>query len=329
VRDVDVSAYGDGQLFRFSGLVRTASEDPADVARIVVEYRDASNTVVLDAFDTGEIASPAEWRAVIDEREAPAGTAFIRVTLTGDGEYFDRLSLVSLKTATLTVGNVTVYEAQTGTIQALFPVRLSCPVGADVAMTYSTADGTALAGQDYLSTSGSLTLPAGTTEVSIPVTVLSDDVHELHETFRVLLGDASPEWVVRLDPVGVGTILNDDFCARSPGFWKTHAELWPVQALVIGGVEYGAAGMMALLSYEGTDASNHLARQLVTTELNLLVGSAPSILPVVAQAHAFLAAHPPGSKPSGALKAQANAIKDQLDIYNNSGCVEVPVIPGN
>ena len=327
--DVDVSAFGAGQLFRFSGLVRTASEDPADVARIVVEYRDASNTVVLDAFDTGEIASPAEWRAVIDEREAPAGTAFIRVTLTGDGEYFDGLSLVSLKTATLTVGDVTLYEENTGTAQALFPVRLSCPVGADVATTYSTADGTALAGQDYLSTSGTLSLPAGTTEVTMPVTVLGDDVHELHETFRVLIGDASPEWVVRLDPAGVGTILNDDFCARSPGFWKTHPELWPVQSLVIGGAEQDAAVTMALLSYNGPDASNHLARQLVATELNLLVGSAPSILPVVGQAHALLAAHPPGSKPAGALKEQVNAVKDQLDQYNNSGCEQDPVIPGS
>lgn len=325
-RDVDVSAYGEGRLFRFSGRVRTASDD---VARIVVEYRDASNTLVLDAFDTGEIASPAEWRQVLDERQAPAGTAFIRVTLTGDDSYFDGLSLVSLKAATLTVGDVEVYEAHAGTVQALFPVRLSCALGSDVATTYSTADGTALAGEDYLSASGPLTLPAGTTEVKVPVAVLSDDVHELHETFRLLLGNASPEWVVRLDPVGVGTILNDDFCARSPGFWKTHGEVWPVQSLVIGGVAYGAPGMAELLSYNGVDASNHLARQLVATELNLLVGSDPAILPVVAQAHALLAAHPPGSKPSGALKEQVNAVKDQLDAYNNSGCEQVPVIPGS
>jgi hypothetical protein len=32
----------------------------------------------------------------------------------------------------------------------------------------------------------------------------------------------------------------------------------------------------------------------VATELNLLVGSDPAILPVVSQAHQFMAAHPPG-----------------------------------
>jgi uncharacterized repeat protein (TIGR01451 family) len=335
-QDVDVSAYGDGRVFRFSGFVRTAVENPSDVARIAVEYRDASNTLVLDAFDTGEVMSPAEWRQVFDERRAPAGTGWIRVRLlatrfsgTGNDAWFDGLSLVSLKTATLTIGDVRVYEGNTGTTQAVFPVRLSCALDTGVAVAWSTADGTALAGQDYLSTSGSLSLPSGTTQATIPVTVLSDDVHELHETFRVLLGEASPTQVVRLDPVGVGTILDDDFCARSPGFWKTHPEVWPVQALVIGGLEYDAAGMMALLSYNGPNASNHLARQLVATELNLLVGSDPSILPVVAHAHELLAAHPPGSNPTGTAKDEVDAVKDKLDRYNNSGCKEGPVIPGS
>ena len=67
----------------------------------------------------------------------------------------------------------------------------------------------------------------------------------------------------------------------------------------------------------------------MATELNLLMGSSPSILPSVSQAHAFLAVHPPGSKPSGALKEQANAIKAPLEAFNTSGCVESPVIPGS
>jgi hypothetical protein len=331
---VEVSAYDDGQLFRFGGFVRSAAESPSDVARIVVEYRDASNLVVLDAFDTGEIASPSEWRQASDERKAPTGTGWIRVRLiatrftgTGNDAYFDGLSLVSLKAATLTIGDVTVYEGHLGTTPAVFPVQLACPIDREVLATYATVDGTALSGQDYLATSGSLSFPPGGTSAEIPVTVLSDDVHELHEAFQVLLGDALPEGVVDLDPVGIGTILNDDFCPRSPGFWKNHQEVWPVQALVLGGVEYDAAGMIALLSYNGSDASNHLARQLVATELNLLVGSDPAILPVVAQAHEFLAGRPPGSQPSGAHKEQAIALKDLLDQYNNSLCEEDSVSP--
>ncbi|HEX7184807.1 MAG TPA: Calx-beta domain-containing protein [Thermoanaerobaculia bacterium] len=330
-QDVDVSAYaariaGGGQIFRFSGFVRTASEDPSDVARIVVEYRDASNTVVLDAFDSGEIASPAEWQAVFDERPAPAGTAWIRVLLAGTDAWFDGLSLVSLRAATLTVGDVAVYEGHSGTTQAPFPVRLACLVEGEVQASYATADGTALAGQDYLAASGSLTFPQGTISATVPVSVLGDDVHERHETFTLDLTQAAGSLVL-LDPRGTGTILNDDFCPRSPGFWKTHNEIWPVQSLVIGGVEYNASGLSALLSYNGSDAASHLARQLVATELNLRVGSDPSILPIVRQAHDLLVLYPSGSNPRGAARDQVNQVKDRLDAYNNLPCQEDPVIP--
>jgi fibro-slime domain-containing protein/uncharacterized repeat protein (TIGR01451 family) len=338
-QDVNVAAYAariaaGGQLFRFAGKVRSASESPSDVARIVVEYRDASNAVVLDAFDTGEIASPSEWRQVLDERPAPAGTGWIRVVLKGtrftqpgNDAYFDALSLVSLKAPVLTIGDVTVYEGTTGITPAIFPVRLSCPVSGVVQTNWATSDNTAVAGQDYLAAAGALSFAPGTTEGTVTVQVLGDTVHERHETFKVTLDPVAG--VALVDPLGLGTIVNDDFCARSPGFWKIHSEVWPVSSLTIGAAAYDAAGMLALLSYNGSDSSTHLARQLVAAELNLRVGSDPAILPVVRQAHEILIAWPPDSKPTGAVKDQVDALKNQLDAYNNPGCTEVPVIPGN
>ena len=130
-----------------------------------------------------------------------------------------------------------------------------------------------------------------------------------------------------LDPRGDGTILDDDFCARSHGFWKTHTEVWPTDHLEIGGVEYEMADLLALLEYNGPDASGHLALQLVATKLNLLVGSEPSILPVVEDADAFLALFPPGSSPEGADRKTADDLKNLLDAYNNPSCTETPVIP--
>ena len=94
-------------------------------------------------------------------------------------------------------------------------------------------------------------------------------------------------------------ILNDDFCPRSPGFWKNHPEDWPVDYLVLGGVEYGAAELLELLEYNGPDAASKLARQLVATKLNLAVGSDPFIVPVVEEADLFLVDFPPGSNPRG------------------------------
>ncbi|MCP4660276.1 MAG: hypothetical protein GY856_33160, partial [bacterium] len=69
----------------------------------------------------------------------------------------------------------------------------------------------------------------------------------------------------------------DDFCPRSHGYWKNHTELWPVDWLVLGGMEYDAAELYALLRYNGRDAASKLALQLVATKLNLVRGSDPRI----------------------------------------------------
>lgn len=349
-QSVSVQAYevrvssAEGQRFAFSGRVRTAPESPADTARIVVEYLGGAGSVVLDAYDTGEIVSPDGWREVTDERTAPAGTGWIRVRLiatrfTGPSNdaFFDALELRSLRAATLSVDDVTVYEGDPGTTtDAVFTVSLACPVDGEVTVDFSTADGPAdgtvdggaVAGDDYLSTSGGLAFAPGETGKEVPVTVLGDALHELHETFTLeLSGHAPSDVAVLLDPSGTGLILNDDFCPRSPGFWKNHTDLWPAERLEIGGVEYGFDDLLGFLRARGGDATLHLARQLVATKLNLLVGSEPDILPVVEDADAYLIVFPPGSNPKRQDKQDGNAIKDLLDAYNNSPCEETPVIP--
>jgi fibro-slime domain-containing protein/uncharacterized repeat protein (TIGR01451 family) len=337
-QDVDVSAYADRvdsglQRFQFEGMVRTLNEVPSDTVTLVVEYRDAAGA--LDVFDSGQIASPLGWSPVSEERLVPAGTRSIRVRLIADlfggttnDAWVDGLSLTALRAPSIYISDERVYESPAGTINAVFDVTLSCELDRPSSVLYSTADGTAVAGEDYLTVGGALTFPAGSTRQTITVPVLGDDIHERHETFVVDLVGPEPQGLVSLlDPQGEGTIVNDDFCARSPGFWKTHDEVWPVRSLVMGGRLYSEAEMAALLGYNGPDASNHLARQLVATRLNLEVGSSPAILPDVQAANTFLASFPPSSNPKGANKDRANAIKNKLDAYNNSGCEQVPVIP--
>jgi hypothetical protein len=338
---IDLGPYADridtgDQPFAFHGQLRTAAEDPSDVARILVEYRAADGTL-LDAFDSGEIAAPTGWQRVEDTRPAPVGTRQVhlrllatRFTEPGIDGYFDALSLTSRRTAVLTTADVEVREGDGEPVEALFLLTLNCPVEGETQVTYATADGlppgAAVAGEDYLATTGTVTIPEGETTAAVPVTVLGDAVHEVHEHFFLDLATAS-ENLVLLPKAAIATIRNDDFCARSPGFWKTHREVWPVESLVIGAVEVNAEEMMALLEYKGPDAANHLARQLVATKLNLLVGSDPWSLPTVEEADAFVTEYPPGSNPRGAARTEGNGIKDVLDGYNNSGCTEVPVVP--
>lgn len=339
-QDVDVRAYAaqiatGKQQFRFSGFLRTFDELPSDVAQIVVEYRNEADGTVLDVFDTGQTASVLAWAAVEDVRAAPVGTGWIRVRLVAtrftegtNDAYFDALSLRSLGVSTVTVDDVELYEGDTGSREAIFTVQLSCPLEAPLAVRFQAADGSAVAVEDYLATAGTLVFEPGTVSLEVAVPVVGDEIHERHESFHLDLTLDDPRALVALvDPRGDGRIVNDDFCARSPGFWKNHVEDWPLAELEVGDVRYDAAGMLALLEYNGPDAASHLARQLVATELNLAVGADPEIVPTVEEAHLALVLHPPGSRPRGADRVLVETLKDVLDAYNSSDCAQVPVDP--
>ena len=109
---------------------------------------------------------------------------------------------------TLSIGDVSVTEGNSGTITATFPVTLSAAATSAVTVTYATANGTATAGSDYAATGGTLTFPAGTTTQSIGVTVNGDTTVEPNETFTVTLTSPSGATLVRA--TATGTIVNDD-----------------------------------------------------------------------------------------------------------------------
>src|SRR5207244_3393558 len=107
----------------------------------------------------------------------------------------------------MTIGDVTVTEGNTGTRAASFTVTLSAAYGQPVTVAYTTSNGTATAGSDYQASSGILTIPAGQTTGTITVLVNGDRLAEPNETFVVNL--SSPNAVIT-DGQGVGTILDDD-----------------------------------------------------------------------------------------------------------------------
>ncbi len=91
---------------------------------------------------------------------------------------------------------------------AVFTVTLSSPSAQIVTVAFTTADNSAMAGNDYQSTSGSLTFMPGETIKSVTVAVVNDSLDEPNERFVVnLLGAMSAG---ASDPQGVGTILAND-----------------------------------------------------------------------------------------------------------------------
>lgn len=91
---------------------------------------------------------------------------------------------------------------------ALFTVVLAEPATQDVTVNYRTVNGTATGGEDYAEAVGSITIPAGETMVTIPVTVYGDDLYEgASETFTIELLDPATNEVIAS---GIGEILDNE-----------------------------------------------------------------------------------------------------------------------
>ena len=104
----------------------------------------------------------------------------------------------------LSVANATATEGE-----ALeFALQLSHPWIAPVVVEYETADGTAVAGEDYVAQQGRVTIPTGVREVVLPVATIGDDLDEVaNETMRLLLSGADNAIITGN---ATGVIADDD-----------------------------------------------------------------------------------------------------------------------
>jgi chitinase len=108
----------------------------------------------------------------------------------------------------LSVSNAEIVEGASGTRNIVFTLSLSQAIAQSVSVGFTTQDGTALAGSDYVARSGTVTFAAGQTSKTVSVAVRGDTAVELDESFNLVLSN-----VVRatLAPGGgTGTIRNDD-----------------------------------------------------------------------------------------------------------------------
>jgi hypothetical protein len=109
----------------------------------------------------------------------------------------------------LSIGDVSIAEGNSGTATATFNVTLSAPTPQVVTASWATANGTAVAGSDYTAASGTVTFPANsTTPQTVSVQITGDTGVEPDETFDVNL--TAPTNATIADGQGTGTITNDD-----------------------------------------------------------------------------------------------------------------------
>jgi hypothetical protein len=100
-----------------------------------------------------------------------------------------------------------------------FPITLSHASTAPISIKYSTFNGTAIGGTcggtiDFKSQSNkTLTIPAGSTSISLPITICADSIDELQENFTVTISSPSSSTAIVPTigtPTGTGLIDDDD-----------------------------------------------------------------------------------------------------------------------
>src|SRR5262249_38085299 len=84
-QDVDVSAYAASiargkQRFSFEGYVRSFPQGSLDTSRFILEYRNASGSI-LATFDSTQIGISTAWQRVAHTQTAPVGTTVVRVRM--------------------------------------------------------------------------------------------------------------------------------------------------------------------------------------------------------------------------------------------------------
>jgi len=113
----------------------------------------------------------------------------------------------------LSIADVALSEGNSGSKPFAFVAKLSKTSTSPISVRYTTANGTAFAGSDYLTTTGIVTFAAGQTLRTISVNVVGDTLVESNETFSVNLSSATGATIS--DSQGIGTIINDDAGVRS------------------------------------------------------------------------------------------------------------------
>jgi hypothetical protein len=192
-----------GAELTVAGRKIAVPDDCADPCLFTLTF-DADATPTLTISET--FTNPA-WIAVFSGDCRPDGTVQIRRGQRA-GCQIDNVGIEAAPPSQLSLANTAVKEGDAGTKTILVPIALDAPPLQDVTVAFATANGTATQPNDYIATSGTLTIPAGVASAAVPVQIVGDAVAEPTQTFTVTL--SAPSGAVLADGVAVVTIVDND-----------------------------------------------------------------------------------------------------------------------
>lgn len=180
------TADGPGDFTPASGSITVPAGDVAGAVHVnvtadTVHEADETFTVQLTGSSAGSIVDGAGTGTIVDdEADEPL----------------------------LNAGRLDIVEGDAGQRQGRLSVTLSAPADVPVEVPWSTVDGQAVPGVDFVARSGSVTIPAGSRVATIPVVVIGDTFDRRDDTFAVQLGPVTGAEVG--DGTGEVTIVDDD-----------------------------------------------------------------------------------------------------------------------
>jgi VCBS repeat-containing protein len=144
-------------------------------------------------------------------------TNYVTIRVTDNGSpalsAAETIALVVYATPTISIADTSLPGGTDGLLVAEFTLSLSAPVTRPVSVDFVTAAGSALPGDDYAHTNGTVIFPPGTTNAIIEVTVAGKSTVYTNRNFAVTLSNATNGIIA--NGTGVGTIEAN----AAPGFY--------------------------------------------------------------------------------------------------------------
>ena len=188
---------------------------------VTVDYRTANVTAVAGSdyvavsgrltFNPGVTSQSVLVPVLGDRVLEPNEGFFVNLRTAKNATLADSQGIVTIldnDPHTVRISDTSGLEGNAGLTPLTFTVTLSADASAPVTVNFATQDGTAVAGEDYLAASGTLTFAPGEGSKDITVQVLGDGTLEPDETLVINLSGATN--AVIADGLAVGLIVNDD-----------------------------------------------------------------------------------------------------------------------
>jgi Ca2+-binding RTX toxin-like protein len=173
--------------------------------------------------------------------------------------------------STVSVGDVSIVEGNSGTTNADFVISLSEVAARDITVSFTTQNGTATAASDFTAITGSVTILAGQTSATVSVAVNGDTSLESDETFKLLITGASANVtattthpavsvpILIADNEATGTIVNDDLSDINWNAATASGNALPGAGTVLGTLAALPAGAQTITFTNASGSSSQLS----------------------------------------------------------------------